>query len=513
MNPNFLNIFSEARDRQPTDEALKTIQEAIEKYPYFSLGHTLIAKTAEYRNGKETGNELLTAAAYSANRGLLKKYILGTPSTTVASPADESQSEPAESISTETEKPAEATETVADEVVETKETTAEVEVTPEVEASEQPPVAATESAAKTSEETEETSTEVEETEAQPLVASPPNVEKSTPPNRPRVGIDWGMNTRIRIRVRQFSNQGEKIKSQLGTFLAEHETTVAEKETAVIVEPTVQEITIEPVVEIEPETVAPPKEELVTETEATSVQAKTESKTSKEETKTEAASLSGGSVFELTLNPSENIEEGEATATPEQEIEYEIGSFSDLSFLPAKEEQPEEPETSPEVEEEMDVAAQVKDDTESEWNGIIVEEKERILEISVTPEQLQKYFNGIKTERLSDPAELKTSEPEVESVESGTPPTRSRVDNQEVQSIIDQFLENDPSVSQPTGRQKQENLAATSSVEDHEFVTETLAIIHAKQGNNSKAVKIYERLALVFPEKKSYFAEQILKLKK
>ena len=171
MNPDFLKIYSEARDQKLTDETLNIIQETIEDYPYFSLGHTLLAKAGEQQNGNGTGKELLTAAAYSANRGLLKKYILGNG--------------------------------------QAKSTTEEVKVAP---------VEVEEKAEKVQE-----TTDLKET----VETTPAAEEQKTATPKPisnassRASIDWGMNTRIRIRVRQNIQQVEKIRGELDSFKAKY----------------------------------------------------------------------------------------------------------------------------------------------------------------------------------------------------------------------------------------------------------------------------------------------------
>lgn len=78
-------------------------------------------------------------------------------------------------------------------------------------------------------------------------------------------------------------------------------------------------------------------------------------------------------------------------------------------------------------------------------------------------------------------------------------------------IIDQFIEKNPQITTKKEFYSPVNMARLSVKENDDLVTETLAKIYAQQGNIDKAISAYEKLALKYPEKRIYFANQINKL--
>jgi tetratricopeptide (TPR) repeat protein len=86
---------------------------------------------------------------------------------------------------------------------------------------------------------------------------------------------------------------------------------------------------------------------------------------------------------------------------------------------------------------------------------------------------------------------------------------------QVQSeLIDKFIIANPKIEPVRDKSGHplEDISKPFTEEKGGFITETLARIYINQGYYSKAIDIYERLSLKFPEKSSYFATQIEKIK-
>ncbi len=81
-------------------------------------------------------------------------------------------------------------------------------------------------------------------------------------------------------------------------------------------------------------------------------------------------------------------------------------------------------------------------------------------------------------------------------------------------LIDRFIRISPTIERltPGDMQPVKDLAAESTDEHGKFITETLAKIYINQGYYTKAINIYEKLSLQYPEKSAYFASRIEKIK-
>jgi len=82
------------------------------------------------------------------------------------------------------------------------------------------------------------------------------------------------------------------------------------------------------------------------------------------------------------------------------------------------------------------------------------------------------------------------------------------------SLIEKFLEAQPKMPPVNDQKSVSPMESQSQLEEvsDELVTETLAMIYLQQGYYKKAIQIFDKLSLKYPEKSTYFAAHIEKIK-
>ena len=79
-------------------------------------------------------------------------------------------------------------------------------------------------------------------------------------------------------------------------------------------------------------------------------------------------------------------------------------------------------------------------------------------------------------------------------------------------LIDTFLENQPKIPPVRQDQPKVDLSENNEFNKEELMTETLAKVYLQQKKYKKALYAYQILSLKYPEKNSFFADQIKRIK-
>ncbi|HOK51102.1 MAG TPA: hypothetical protein PLD12_12215 [Bacteroidales bacterium] len=125
-------------------------------------------------------------------------------------------------------------------------------------------------------------------------------------------------------------------------------------------------------------------------------------------------------------------------------------------------------------------------------------------------------SSVTLEETSPAIAVEDSTPQVQEANEAAPSSNSFGKKTNMQfSLIDEFLEKLPHIKpQPVPETAPVTDISQNSVEVHDdFMTETFARILVKQGSYDRAIEIYRKLILKFPEKNTYFASQIEEIEK
>ena len=121
----------------------------------------------------------------------------------------------------------------------------------------------------------------------------------------------------------------------------------------------------------------------------------------------------------------------------------------------------------------------------------------------------------KADKAKESFEEKKSFVEWLSISNFKPIDRSKeIDKNETSSnsLIDKFIETNPKIGHSNSEVNSEFDYISNVFKEDALMTETLAKIYISQNNFDKAVESYNILSLKYPEKSSYFADQINKIK-
>jgi hypothetical protein len=595
VNQDILNLYQKAQNGGLNAQEVFWLEGQVATFPSFAMGHMILARHHFRNQSTIKNKALLKAAAYACNRSLLRGYLEDALSVPRVRPMPVSEVKPVVEKKAEApvinlkkeseERPATEIETPEAKQVETSEIEqAQIEISPV----ENPQV---QEAQIETPETERAQIETPEVASAQVETQEDEKAKLVP--GPQAGeVNWFLNMRVRLRADKYKILSKRIHASVATYaerLAEAGVAIEATGQPTAEKPAIDTATNPPIAEEQllAETMVPAmehksQEEPFAEKEppqeeskpATSIESPiapplepapvepimeivVEQPVAQTNTPLEETPLITPVVLEVSPPVAETPDLKEAKAqehasqdhpeakhqekpiTPTApEKEYEIGAFSSFTFLSEGEtgdtEDDEEASETASMDTDIATLEAVEFQTLDGKDGvgeIIFEENDRIIEVIISPEALEKYFKGRLPVTETESSERNAGKEafvskgefqiELDELEyRGQEEAETKVNSPgakdirpKAEALIEKFIENEPTITRAKAAQASTgDLAKESSHIDEEWVTETLGRIYEKQGNKAKAIKIYEKLRLRIPEKSDYFGLLIEKLK-
>jgi hypothetical protein len=151
------------------------------------------------------------------------------------------------------------------------------------------------------------------------------------------------------------------------------------------------------------------------------------------------------------------------------------------------------------------------ESEAEEVSLSESEAERLPE----PEAESEFLSGSEpeTETVTGPVHEELLELLPDETFTGKESLEESVRALTPSDLIDRFISISPTIERlkPGGDQPVRDLSEPGDEEEATFITETLAKIYVNQGYYTKAINIYQKLSLQYPEKSAYFAGRIEKI--
>ena len=133
------------------------------------------------------------------------------------------------------------------------------------------------------------------------------------------------------------------------------------------------------------------------------------------------------------------------------------------------------------------------------------------------EELEEEINQAPTDSIEKRADTKRQETEIANTKEAKskPIKKARPKNEAIKKKydrIDKFIATNPKIV-PTEQSAIIDISKSSTIDQNELMTETLARVYLEQKKYKKAIQAFKILSLKYPEKSSLFANQIKAIKK